>query len=93
MSVLRECVFLESTPGEWFYILERTSAPKDAYDWRDYADAYGPFRTKTAARHHLHSHHSNPGGATNVPYTAGGRFHNDPVVLELLKRATLSKRF
>jgi hypothetical protein len=62
MSTGLSCEFLEPKPGEWFYILERGSAPKSAWDWREFADAYGPFTSYPAAQKHLHQNHANPGG-------------------------------
>jgi hypothetical protein len=62
MSTGLECIFVEEKPGRWFYVLEDGSAPKDAWDWMDYATAYGPFKTMEAAHDHLDRHHANPGG-------------------------------
>jgi len=93
MSVQRECVFLESTPGEWYYILERTDAPRDAYDWLDYAEAFGPFRSESQAHDHLHRHHANPGGSHLMRYTPENkRFRESAGVIALLKKATTGHR-
>ena len=62
MSTGLNCMFVERAEGKWYYILEDGWAPKDAFDWLEYAQAYGPFRTKEAALDHLDKHHANPGG-------------------------------
>lgn len=69
MSTGLSCEFLwlkaaGKPDGEWFYILEDWNAPKNAWDWHEYATAYGPFPTEAAANEHLRRHHANPGGAT-----------------------------
>jgi len=62
MSTGLECMFLEKTEGEWYYILEQYGSPKGVWDWLDYADAYGPFSSEEMAQDHLHKNHANPGG-------------------------------
>lgn len=62
MSTGLNCTFIE-TKGEWFYLLEDWDAPKMAWDWREYATAYGPFASDDEAHDHLRRHHANPGGA------------------------------
>jgi hypothetical protein len=37
-------------------------APKNSWDWREHARAYGPFPSQDAAVKHLQSNHANPGG-------------------------------
>jgi len=32
----RECLFVEPKLGQWFYVLEESNAPKDAWDWREF---------------------------------------------------------
>ena len=61
MSTGLNCELLETNDG-WFYILEHGNAPKEAWDWMDYATAYGPFTSKAAATRHLGTNHANPGG-------------------------------
>jgi len=56
------CTFEEIEPDVWYYALETGMGPKSAWDWREYADAFGPFPTEEIARDHLHRHHANPGG-------------------------------
>lgn len=68
MSTGLECFFAEVTPGEWFYVLEHGSAPKNAWDWKEYATAYGPFASFEDARDHLQRHHANPGGWSSYEY-------------------------
>jgi hypothetical protein len=62
MSSGLNCDFVQVTSEKWYYLLEDWNAPKMAWDWRDYATAYGPFLTMDLAHEHLHHNHSNPGG-------------------------------
>jgi hypothetical protein len=62
---------MEVEPGSWYYLLEETNAPKNAWDWREIASAYGPFVTSDLALEHLHENHANPGGFWRLPYEAG----------------------
>lgn len=62
MSTGLECLFVERNSSEWYYLLERYNSPKNAWDWLDYADAYGPFKSETSAMVHLSTSHPNPGG-------------------------------
>lgn len=71
MSTNSNCSFLEVKKGEWYYILEDFNAPKNAWDWREYATAYGPFRDFDTAHQHLHDHHANPGGYSTGALPAG----------------------
>lgn len=86
MSTGLECEFIEVAPGEWYYLLEQGSAPKIAWDWREYANAYGSFRTYEEAHKHLRDHHANPGGHTVQEYVEG--FKPDNMLAELLSEAT-----
>jgi hypothetical protein len=85
MSTNSECAFIERKPGEWFYILEDYHAPKNAWDWREYATAYGPFPTEEAAQQHLFDNHANPGGASITPYQDG--YVEDDVAKRLFDEA------
>jgi hypothetical protein len=85
MSTGLECLIREIEPGQWYYILERWDSPKGAFDWREYADAFGPFPTEEAAITHLQSHHANPGGWWTGKYD--GRPLDD-VMKKLVKEAT-----
>jgi hypothetical protein len=67
MSTGLECSFIELANGEHYYLLERGDAPRNAWDWREYADAFGPFASFDAAYQHLSDNHCNPGG-----YSSGG---------------------
>lgn len=62
MSTGLECEFIEAKRDQWYYLLENGSAPKNAWDWREYATAYGPFPSENAAEEHLDENHANPGG-------------------------------
>ena len=44
MSTGLECDLIEVEPQQWYYVLDQGS-PRDAWDWREYANAYGPFPT------------------------------------------------
>ncbi|HSR22743.1 MAG TPA: hypothetical protein VLW53_04280 [Candidatus Eisenbacteria bacterium] len=73
MSTGLECTFIEVKPGRWYYLLEDWDAPKGAFDWREYATAYGPFDTENEAAEHLDDNHANPGGWSRTPYSRGLR--------------------
>ena len=66
MSTGLNCELIEAPAGRHYYILERGSAPKNAWDWREYADAYGPFESRDEAYGHLAANHANPGGSDQV---------------------------
>lgn len=42
--------------------MEDWSAPKQAWDWREFSTAYGPFGSEEEAYEHLRNSHANPGG-------------------------------
>jgi hypothetical protein len=85
MSTGLECQFIEVHPGEWWYLLESGSAPKMAWDWREYAEAYGPFKDYEIAHEHLRVNHANPGGHSIQEYKAG--YEPDAVMTKLMKEA------
>jgi hypothetical protein len=62
----QELHFIEVSAGEWFYVLEHKSAPKDAWDWMENADAFGPFPTLEAAQDHEYQSDSDTSGAEIV---------------------------
>lgn len=62
MSTGLNCELVETAPGSWYYLLERGDAPKRCWDWREYANPYGPFPSYAHACRHLHHYHANPGG-------------------------------
>lgn len=62
MSTGLNCAIHEIEPNRWFYLLEMWNAPKCAWDWREYALAFGPFATLEGAEQHLSDNHANPGG-------------------------------
>jgi hypothetical protein len=63
-----ECLIVEVAPGEWYYLLQNGGCPVGAWDWREYADAYGPFPTEEAADQHLGRYQANPGGFDVQPF-------------------------
>jgi hypothetical protein len=69
MSTNSNCNFIETEPGVWYYLLEDRNAPKNAWDWREFATAYGPFGGVELAQEHLREEHANPGGWQVLPYT------------------------
>lgn len=71
MSTNSECLFIQVKSDQWYYVLEDYNAPKNAWDWREYATAYGPFRTEDAANGHLCDNHANPGGSTTQELPEG----------------------
>lgn len=64
MSTNSECAFIEVEKGKWYYILEDYNAPKNSWDWMEYATCYGPFPDYEAANTHLSANHPNPGGCS-----------------------------
>lgn len=61
MSTGLSCDFYHWSDG-WYYLLQDWDCPKNTWDWREYATAYGPFPTNENAVKHLHDNHANPGG-------------------------------
>jgi len=89
MSTGQECMFVEEKPGRWHYILEDYNAPKNSWDWMEYATAYGPFRTQHEADEHLSDHHANPGSSFTVKHE---EVWMTPVLEKLLKESERNKR-
>tara|TARA_R110000751_G_scaffold5643_7_gene25478 strand:+ start:3336 stop:3638 length:303 start_codon:yes stop_codon:yes gene_type:complete len=83
MSTNSECEFIQWENEEWYYILEDYNAPKNAWDWKEYASAYGPFKTEEIANHHLCDNHTNPGGS----YTDIDPRKTDDVLINLISDA------
>jgi hypothetical protein len=71
MSTNSECALVEVAPGAWWYLLEDYNAPKNAWDWREHAQCFGPFKTEDLALQHLRDNHANPGGYSMQPYKPG----------------------
>jgi hypothetical protein len=95
MSTNSECLFIQTKPDEWFYVLEHRNAPKNAWDWRENASAYGPFTTEDQANEHLRNNHANPGGSTTEPLPDGVfelNLGNDKLLQELLADAPKNTR-
>lgn len=85
MSTGCNCLFVQVEAEKWYYVLEHGSAPKNAWDWREYSTAYGPFSTEEVAHQHLHDNHANPGGAEICPLPDG------VVKLDIEKDSTLKE--
>jgi len=90
MSTNSECSFVEVKRGEWWYVLEDYHAPKNAWDWREYATAYGPFSTLDVATGHLSRNHANPGGWSESPYKPG--YKPDDIMKKLMRAANRRKK-
>lgn len=91
MSTRAECVVIQTHPDRWFYVLEDGNAPKNAFDWREYATAYGPFPDKDKARAHLLLNHANPGGFWTQSLKSGQTeldLSTDPLLRQLIDQAT-----
>lgn len=71
MSTNSECLFVQKSTDEWYYILESPFKDDGDYDWLDTAQAYGPFPTEDAADEHLRDNHPNPGGSNSQPLPEG----------------------
>jgi hypothetical protein len=87
MSTGCECSFIEVEPNKWYYILEDYNAPKNAWDWREYAEAFGPFPTEDAAFAHLRDNHANPGGSSSQHYDPANPYQPDDVMTRLMAEA------
>ena len=85
MSTGLNCLFQEVSPLRWFYLLEHSHAPKNAWDWREHSTAYGPFPTFEAADKHLDENHANPGGAEIRKFEPG--YKPDAIMRGLIKTA------
>ena len=68
MSTGLECFFIEVEKDEWYYILEDYDSPKNAWNWLDYATAYGSFTSFDKAHNHLSDSHPNPGGYSKMEF-------------------------
>ncbi len=68
MSTGLHCQFVEFYKGGWFLILQDWNCPVRAWDWREYATAYGPFRSEVAVDEYLRRYFANPGGAQIIVY-------------------------
>jgi hypothetical protein len=67
VSTNSECLFFKVEEHDkivWYYLLQDWDCPHGAWDWREYATAYGPFPSEKEAETHLHNTHPNPGGST-----------------------------
>ena len=85
MSTGLNCGFIEVEVGKWYYLLEDSNSPKGAWDWREYATAYGPFGDLKAAQRDLFDEHANPGGYWVDPYSPERKM--DEVLEQLIKEA------
>jgi hypothetical protein len=87
MSTGLECAFYEvEAKGEHFYILQDWDCPAGAFDWMEYATAYGPFRSLADADQHLSDNHANPGGGSMRAYVEGSNATVDALLSAARKR-------
>lgn len=69
MSIDRECVFIQVSQSEWFYLIGPERQEKWDRDWMEEAIAFGPFAGSTYASEHLQLFY---------PGTQGYRLHHLP---------------
>lgn len=86
MSTGLECNFYE-VDGRWYYLLQDWNCPVQAWDWREYATCYGPFKDFEEAITHLDDHHANPGGYSKRPGMTMASIEKDKVLAEAIKNA------
>ncbi len=55
----KSCLYIENEDTTWFYLVENEDSPEDAWDWREYSTAHGPFDTLDEAMDHRAD--NNPG--------------------------------
>lgn len=66
----RSCLHIETEDSTWFYLVENEDAPENAWDWREYSTAHGPFDTLEEAMDHR---------ADNSPGVSGSEIrHHSP---------------
>jgi len=82
MSTGLECQIVEHAPQHWYYVLQNWNCPVGAWDWREYATAYGPFASQDEAITHLSRNHANPGGYWVQPFVP--ETNSDPVLDRLI---------
>lgn len=61
MSTGRECEVFRTSKG-WFCAVQRADCPVGVWDWREFADCYGPAMSADAAYDLMRTEHANPGG-------------------------------
>lgn len=95
MSTNSNCEIIQVKPAEWYYILEHRHAPKDAWDWRVHASAYGPFESEDQAFEHLRKNHANPGGHWTIELPPGvleKDLSDDELIRKLIAEAPRNTR-
>lgn len=86
MSTGLECELIEEAEGVWWYVLMDYDCPRNAWDWREFASAYGPFKDEDETLEHLRDNHANPGGYSTGSYKDGS-FTPDEVFAKLKTEA------
>jgi len=90
MSTGLNCNIIEPRPNEWYYVLEDCGAPKNAWDWREYATATGPFTSKKTCLDYMLDHESNPGGFSTISNDEWG---SDDLYEKLVREANAPKPY
>ena len=72
-------IFVEAADGQWFYILENEGAPKDAWDWIEFSQCFGPFPTLEDAQDDEYRSDSDTSGAEVLHFKARGKKSFDAV--------------
>ena len=88
MSTGLECEYYEGEDGLWYYVLQDGDCPVQCWNWREYATAYGPFRSYAEGSDHLRAHHANPGGHSIFKRGA----YRQTVLLEKLFKSAEKRR-
>lgn len=86
MSTNSECEIVGLDNGQWFWVLEDYNAPKNAWDWREYASCGGPYSTADRAHADMLRGRANPGGHGKTEMTVGQAMA-DKVLRELIEGA------
>lgn len=73
MSTGFACEVIEASPDNWYVVLQNWDCPVGAWDWHEYATAYGPYSSPDVAMDELHKNEANPGGWVKIPYQADSK--------------------
>jgi hypothetical protein len=66
----KSCLYIEVEPDVWFYLAENEDSPEEAWDWREYATAFGPFDGLGDAMNHRAENRSDISGCEIRHYDA-----------------------
>jgi hypothetical protein len=65
----KSCLYIENEDTTWHYLVEDEDSPEDAWDWREYSTASGPFDTLEEAMEHRAGTRSDVSGSEIRKYT------------------------